>query len=165
MATLAQRLIDLANAIGTDIKALRLADGDLTALATANKTSLVAAINEVLGLVGGGGVQINDALGDGATTVTWSANKIFDEIVAAKAAVIDQLTAGAATALDTLAEFAVAINNDPSFAATTATALGNRVRYDAAQALSAAQKTQACSNIGVGEPDSDLVATYVTAKT
>ena len=50
---------------------------------------------------------------------------------------------GDGAALDTLAELAAALGNDPSFAATIAGEIANRVRYDAAQALSAPQQAQA----------------------
>ena len=66
--TLEQRLILLAQAIGADIKALKIDHGALTDLDTTTKVSLVAAINELKGLVDGlsGGVAvINDAAGDG----------------------------------------------------------------------------------------------------
>ena len=76
--TLEQRLILLAQAIGTDIKALALSQGSLSALTTTAIGSLVAAINELKGLIdcmsGGGGSVIDDGAGDGASTVTWSAN-------------------------------------------------------------------------------------------
>lgn len=164
MATLAQRLIALADAVGADIKTARLARGELSALNTTAKTNLVAAINEVLAAVGGAGAAINDTAGDGATTVTWSADKIHDSIEAAKLAVKNELTAGAAAALDTLSELAAALGNDPNYATTIASALAARVRFDAAQTLSTGEQLQACNNIGVGNPDTDLVAAYNAAK-
>ena len=171
--TLEQRLIALAQAMGADVKALTAAQGSLSALNTTTKTSLVAAINELKTAVdaaAGSGVSINDTAGDGATGVTWSANKIHDTIEAAKLAVKNDLTAGAAAALDTLNELAAAMNNDPNFAATIAAEVANRVRYDAAQTLTAPQQTQARANIGaqsaaaIGDPDRDLVADYTAAK-
>lgn len=171
--TLEQRLILLAQGIGADIKALNISQGALTDLDTTTKTSLVAAVNELKSIVdglSGGGAVINDAAGDGDTTVTWSANKIFDTIAAASAALKDELTDGAGAALDTLKELADALGNDPSFAATIAGEIANRVRYDAAQALSAPQQAQARDNIGaqaaaaVGDTDHDFVADYNTAK-
>ena len=169
--TLEQRLISLAQAIGADVKAIRAAAGTLSSLNTTNKASLVAAINELQALVAGSaGVTINDTAGDGATTVTWSADKIFDTIEAAKLAVKNDLTAGAAAALDTLSELAAALNNDPAFAATIAAEIANRVRYDAAQTLTQPQMAQARANIGaqsaaaIGDPDRDLVADYTAAK-
>ncbi len=171
--TLEQRLILLAQAIGADIKALTISQGALTDLDTTTKTSLVAAVNELKGLIdglSGGGSVIDDGAGDGATTVTWSADRIFDAIAAASAALKNELTNGAGAALDTLAELAAALGNDPSFAATIATEIANRVRYDAPQVLSAPQQAQARDNIGaqaaaaVGDTDHDFVADYTAAK-
>lgn len=162
--SLESKIIALAQAVGADVKTLTTKQGDLTALSTTAKTSLVAALNELYGLVGSGGAVIDDVAGDGATTVTWSANKIFDTIEAAKAAVTDALTNGAGAALDTLAELAAALGDDPNFAATIASEIANRVRYDAAQTLSAAQQLQACTNIGVGDPEHNFAADYATAK-
>lgn len=162
-AQLAQRLIDLANAIGADIKDIRLKQGDLTTLSTMAKSNLVGAINELRALIVGS-AAINDAAGDGNVTETWSANKIFDMIEAAKLAIKNDLTAGAGAALDTFNEFALALNNDPNFSATIATALSNRIRYDAAQVLTLAQQQQACANLGIGDPDSNFVTVYTAAK-
>ena len=168
--TLEARLVALSQAIGSDIKALRLAQGDLTALTTTNKTSLVAAINELLALVGeGGGAGIDDTAQAGGA-VTWSVDKITSAITAARNALKDELVGGAGAALDTLAELAAALGDNPNFATTIATELGNRVRYDAAQVLTTAQKTQACTNIGavelaaIGDPERDLAAVYAAAK-
>ncbi|MDI6524749.1 hypothetical protein QMA71_04340 [Pseudomonas otitidis] len=162
--TMETRLIALAQAIGADVKSLRAAQGDLTSLSTTAKGNLVAAINEVVALVGAGGVQIDDGAGNGDTGVTWSADKIFDSIELAKQAVKDSILGGAGAALDTLKELADALNNDPNFAATIATQISNRVRYDAAQTLTTAQRLQACQNIGIGDPEADFVAAYNTAK-
>lgn len=162
--SLETQIIALAQAIGADIKDVRAKQGDLTSLTTTAKTSLVVAINELKAALGSAGAAINDTAGNGDTSVTWSADKIFDTIEAAKAAVKSDLTNGAAAALDTLSELASALGNDPSFAATMATALGNRVRYDATQTLTVPQQLQACNNIGVGDPAHNFVADYSTAK-
>ena len=171
--TLEQRLIALAQAMGADVKALLAAQGSLSALTTTAKASLVAAVNELKTAVdaaSGSGVSIDDGAGDGATGVTWSADKIFDAIEAAKTAVKNDLTAGAAAALDTLSELAAALNNDPAFAATIAAEIANRVRFDAAQTLTQPQMARARANIGAqsaaatGDPDRDLVADYTAAK-
>ncbi|MEN9437903.1 MAG: hypothetical protein RIR09_2558 [Pseudomonadota bacterium] len=162
--SLEAKIIALAQAIGTDIKTLTTKQGDLTALATTAKTNLVAAINEIHAALGGAGATINDAAGNGDTTVTWSADKIYDTIEAAKVAVTNALTDGAASTLDTLNELATALGNDPNFAATIATGLANRVRFDAAQTLTLPQQQQACANIGVGDPDHNFVTDYTAAK-
>lgn len=162
--SLATQIVALAQAIGADIKDLRTKQGDLTSLTTTAKGTLVAAINELKTALAGAGAAINDTVGNGATTVTWSADKIFDTIEAAKVAVKADLTNGAAAALDTLNELAAALGNDPSFAATIATELGNRLRFDAAQVLTTPQKLQACTNLGIGDPEHNFAAAYATAK-
>lgn len=53
-------------------------------------------------------------------------------------------------ALDTLDELAAALGDDANFASTVTGALEARLRFDAAQALSAGQKTQAQTNLGLG---------------
>lgn len=165
--SLESRLIALAQAIGTDVKTLTTKQGDLTTkqgdlttLSTTAKSNLVAAINEIASLL----PIINDLAGNGDLAVTWSADKIFDSIEAAKTAVTNSLVNGSATALDTLNELAAALGNDPSFAATIATGLSNRVRYDAAQTLTLVQQQQACANIGVGDPDHNFLTEYAAAK-
>lgn len=162
--SLATQIVALAQAIGADIKDLRTKQGDLTSLTTTAKGTLVAAINELKTALAGAGAAINDTAGNGATTVTWSADKIFDTIEAAKVAVKADLTNGAAPALDTLNELAAALGNDPHFAATIATELGNRLRFDAAQVLTTPQKLQACTNLGIGNPEHNFAAAYATAK-
>ncbi|MEY2863134.1 MAG: hypothetical protein RLY58_841 [Pseudomonadota bacterium] len=170
MATLQQRITDLATAIGADVKALRAADGSLSSLSTSSKNNLVAAINEVYSLAQTSTALINDSAGDGVTNKTWSADKIYDSILASINALRTELTAGASSALDTFAELATALGNDPNFASTIAAGLNNRVRFDSAQTLTAAQKTQARDNIGaqdaaaIGNPDTDLAAIYNAAK-
>lgn len=162
--TMETRLTALAQAIGADVKLLRDRQGDLTSLSTTAKGNLVAAINEIFALVGAGGVQINDSAGNGDTGVTWSADKIFDTIELAKAAVKSDLIGGASAALDTFKELQDALGNDPTFAATISTALTKRVRIDAVQTLTTAERLQACQNIGIGDPEADFVAAYNTAK-
>ncbi|WP_269221991.1 hypothetical protein [Flavobacterium sp. IMCC34518] len=161
--TTVQRIIALASAIGADIKTLTTKQGDLTALSTTTKSNLVAAINEIFAAIGSSTV-INDTLGDGATTSTWSANKIYDTIETAKIAIKNELTGGAAAAFDTLSELQAALGNDANFASTIAMALSQKIRFDAAQALSGAEKLQACNNLGIGDPDYNFVTDYNTAK-
>ena len=106
--SLETKLVALAQAMGTDVKALRLAQGDLTSLTTTAKTSLVAAINELVSLVANsGGADIDDGATSGGA-VTWSVDKITSSITAARNALKDELVGGAGAALDTLAELAAA---------------------------------------------------------
>lgn len=175
--TLEAKIVSVVQAIGTDIKGLGISQGTLSSLNTTTKTSIVAAINELLTLIGSAGATIDDNAGNGADSVTWSADKIFDSIEIAKAAVKDELLDGAGEAFDTLKELAAALGNDPNFAATLAAEVANRVRYDAAQVLTSPQQAQARSNIGaasaaelaalvaaVGDTERDFSAVYTAAK-
>ena len=175
--SLETRIVALAQAIGTDVKALTAAQGNLASLNTTTKTNLVAAINELITMIGSAGASIDDGAGNGNTGATWSADKIFDSIEAAKTAVKDEILGGAGAALDTLNELAAALGNDPSFATTIAAEVANRVRYDAAQTLTSPQQAQARANIGaasaadvsglvtgLGSYDRDYAADYALAK-
>jgi len=185
--SLQTRISDLITAIGTDIKQLRTfltgsASGNLTGLTTSDKTSVVAAVNEVNAKPSGGapadasetvkGIvelatlsEVSDGT-DAARAVT--AAGVRQERTALKAEI---LGAGVPAALDTLDELAQALADDANFAATTTTALGNRVRVDtAAQGLTGTQQSNARTNIAavgtvdIGNPEADLVALYATAK-
>lgn len=162
--SLETKIIALAQAIGADVKALKASDGDLTALSTTAKGNLVAAINELFTMASSAGATIDDNAGVGATAVAWSADKIVSEIAIARQGAKDDVVNGAGAALDTLKELADALDNDPNFAATIASDLANRVRYDAVQTLNTAQKLQACTNIGVGDPEHNFVTDYTAAK-
>lgn len=166
--SLITRVQDLATRIATECKALRtMINGnavDLSSLTTTAKGNLVVALNELKAAIDAqsGGAAINDAANAGTTT--WSSAKISGEITAA----LNALTTGAPGALDTLDELAAALGDDANFAASMTTALGNRVRVDAAQALTAPQQAQARSNIGaqeaalIGDPETNYVTTFNT---
>jgi len=161
--SLQDQLVSLCQAIGADIKAAKAVDGNLSSLSTSAKTNLVAAINEIYALVGTGGVTINDA-STVSTTQTWSASKSTAAIAAAISSLQNSLVNGAGTALDTLKELETALGGDANFAATVATSLGNRVRFDAVQTLTSGQQLQALTNLGVGDPTHNYVTDYNTAK-
>ena len=160
MSTLAARIADLATRLATECKSIRtLVNGnaaDLSALTTTQKTSLVAAINELKNAVDNAGSSITISDSTSSTTEVWSSSKVSSAIAQAKSDLVN----GAGAALDTLAELASALGNDASFASTVTTALGYRLRFDAAQTLTTGQKTQACANLGIGEPDTDFVTTF-----
>jgi hypothetical protein len=149
--------------IGTEFKSVRTSIGSLASLSTTNKNSVVEAVNEVRGLVGNAGAQINDATP--ATGTVYSSSQTEARISAAVAA----LVGAAPGTLDTLSELSDALGDDPNAITTLTTAVGNRVRFDAAQTLTAPQATQARTNIGaisaadVGDPNTDFVATFVAA--
>jgi hypothetical protein len=80
-----------------------------------------------------------------ATAVSAIGPLITSEVDAAIAAVID----GAPAALNTLNELAVALGDDANFATTMSTALGNRLRVDAAQGLNGTQQAQGRANLAL----------------
>lgn len=136
--------------------------GDLATLNTTDKSTVVAAINEVLAsltsLNGTLSGIIDDAL-TASTTKTWSVDRIKVEIQAAK----DALLGGAGEAIDTLKELGDLLATDGSAIAAITTALGKRVAVDQAQVFTTAEKLQGCENLGIGDPDTDLVAVFETA--
>lgn len=174
--SLTANISNLATAIGTDVKATNAKIGNLGSLTTTAKGDLVAAVNEVKSSISGAGASINDAVTN--TSSVWSSSKTNSAISAAVTALVNSSPA----ALDTLKELSDALGGDAAFAATMTTALGNRVRYDAAQTLTGPQQAQARANIGasnvvigttantaadaelVGDTNTDFVAAYNTAK-
>jgi hypothetical protein len=91
--TLQTRLSDLITAIGTDYKQLRTwitgsASGNLTGLTTTDKTSLVAAVNEVKASVGAAGWSAVDS----STTVKGITTYATDAEALAMASTTDALT-------------------------------------------------------------------------
>lgn len=127
-------------------------------------------------------VDLTELIKDTATETTsvWSSTKtdaaitaavgtakseLTDKIIADVAKVkSDILGAGVPETLDTLKEIADKLNGDAALVANLSVALNNRVRFDEEQVLSSEQKTRACTNIGIGEPNTDFVAIYNAAK-
>lgn len=70
-------------------------------------------------------------------------------------AAVTGLINGSPAALDTLKELSDALGGDANFATSMAAALGNRLRFDAAQSLTTEQKARAFSNLGF-DPASKL---------
>lgn len=151
MALLQDNLNALVTQIGTD---MGLVKDDIAAALAA-----IAALPSVASL-------INDAAGAGVTDKTWSADKLVSEFAATITAAVAQakteIVGGAPTAYDTLLEIAGYISTDQTQAAAILLALDNRVRFDAAQALSAAEQEQAQANIGV--TGAGLLAAYIAAR-
>lgn len=120
--------------------------GTLTDLTTANKTSIVAALNEVKASI----PVLADIIDDAATATgtTWSSTKIQTQITAA----ITALISGAPEAQDTLGELAAQIT-------ALAQADTGLLSFAEAQTLTTAQQLQGCTNLGIGDPAHN----YVTA--
>jgi hypothetical protein len=175
MATLEQRIIDLAQAIGSDVKTLNSTVGVLTNLTTTQKTNLVAAINELQNQVSSLDLDslIDDAAGVGDIDVTYSADKIISLLDALKTDILGGIPP---STLDTLQELADYLT-DNQVAGGLVEQLANRVRVDTAQNFNAAQQIQARDNIGaaaasalttlvaaLGDVVHDFVSDYTLAK-
>ena len=70
---------------------------------------------------------------------------------------------GVPEALNTLKEIATYIESDETLGVSLSTAVTKRVRFDDVQTLTTHEKLQACTNIGIGNPDTDLVAVFNAA--
>lgn len=141
---IAAALLRLANAITT----VNGRVGTLSSLTSTDKSSLVAALNELKAIVSGmgAGVAINDSATSGSSV--WSSSKTQTQITAAITALIN----GAPGAQDTLAELAAQIT-------ALAAADNSLLSFGASQTLTTPQKLQGCTNLGIGDPDWN----YVTA--
>ena len=73
-------------------------------------------------------------------------------------------TTSKASLVDAINELHDALGNDANFAATLAEQMGKRVRVDAAQTFTVTEQAQGCANLGIGNPDTDLLAVYTAAK-
>lgn len=158
--SLTTQITNLAVRIATECKSIRATTGDKTALTTTDKTSLVAAVNELkAALAGAAGILDTAAAGD--TTHTWSADKIVTQLAAVKSEILD----GAPAAYDTLLEIANQLATDDGAISGLLTAVGNRVAFDQAQTLTAPQKAQAIANIGaISAADvGDVTTNFVTS--
>lgn len=158
VTTLNQQIQNLATQIGSDVKTLIANQGNLTALTTSQKASLVLAINELNSAISQ--IDMSKVIEDAQTSAdkTWSSNKIVSEITTKCNEVKSALLGGAGDAYDTLQELATLIEDNKELIDSLQELAGAHVRYDAAQQLSPEQKTQARSNIGAAD-DADYQTT------
>lgn len=158
VTTLNQQIQNLATQIGSDVKTLIANQGNLTALTTSQKASLVLAINELNSAISQ--IDMSKVIEDAQTSAdkTWSSNKIVSEITTKCNEVKSALLGGAGDAYDTLQELATLIEDNKELIDSLQELAGAHVRYDAAQQLSPEQKSQARSNIGAAD-DADYQTT------
>lgn len=136
--------------------------GILSNLTTTDKSSLVAAINELKAAIVSA-AAIDDT--QSSTTTTYSSSKVVALLDALKADILG----GADPAYDTLLELQQALQNDQTGIAALTAAIDKRVRFDAAQTLTTAEQQQARTNIGavaaadIGDTATDFVAIFEAA--
>ncbi len=157
--SLTTRIESLVIRVAQEFNDVRAKTGNLANLTTTDKSNLVAAINELQAAVVSSAV-IDDA--QIATTSTYSSSKIVTLLDALKT----EILGGADAAYDTLVEIQQLLQNGSSGLDALLAAVNNRVRFDAAQSLSAPEQAQARSNIGavaasdVGNTDTDFVTVF-----
>jgi capsid protein len=160
--SLAMRIESLVIRVAQEFNDVRAKAGNLANLTTTDKSSLVAAINELkAAVVSSSG--IDDA--QVAATTTYSSAKIVGLLNTLKA----EILGGADAAYDTLMEIQQFLRNGTSGLEALLAAVNMRVRFDAAQSLSVAEQLQARTNIGaiaasdIGDTDTDFVAVFAGA--
>ena len=157
--SLATRIESLVIRVAQEFNDVRAKTGDLANLTTTDKSNLLAAINELKAAVVSSS-EIDDA--NIAISSTYSSSKIVTLLDALKS----EILGGADAAYDTLLEIQQLLQNGTTGLDALLAAVNNRVRFDAAQTLSAPEQAQARSNIGavaasdVGDTDTDFVAVF-----
>lgn len=160
--TLIERINLLVDAVGETFKALRTDTGNKDGLKTADKTSLVAAINELADRpTAVGGAAIDDSRASADTV--YSGQKTDELIAAAKQEVVDEIIGGAAEAYNTLKEVADYIETDKTGAAKMADQIGKRLRIDEAQVLTPEQKTAVETTLNLGNTNTDFAQRFKEA--
>jgi hypothetical protein len=142
-----------------------------TSVYSSSKTQSVANAAASAAASAASAALINDTTP--GTANVYSSSKTNSVVSAAVAQAKSDILGGAGAAYDTLKELYDLLQAGDSADQTAiqnlTTALGNRVRFDAAQSLTTAQQTQALSNIGaqrasdVGDTTTDFVATFQNA--
>ena len=146
--------------VGYDIRTGELETGDILNLTTASKIDLVHALNgirEEVAVVSAEIPIIKDS--ESSSNALYSSVKIVALIDALKQSII----AEAPEATDTLKEIYDLLAANGAELNDLTTKIGEKVRYDAAQALTAEQQVQASVNIGAGDILKDFEATYLIA--
>lgn len=176
--TLEQRILALAQTMGTELKATRNLVGVLSALGTTSKNSVVDALNEVLEKLNK--VDPSDIIKDGDTSgakTTYSIDKITALIASMRADLLSTISGGITdTTLDTLKEIADFLKGNA--AGGLVDSLSKRVSVSGAQSFDAAQQKTGRDNIGaaaaadltalssaIGNPDKDFAGAFTAALT
>jgi hypothetical protein len=146
-----ENLVAFVLAVREKCATLTSNQGDLTTLTTTDKTSLVKALIEVVASIEqvkkdlAAKTEISDTTQ--TKTNTWSAVKIADSISTAASNLKNEILNGAGEAYDTLKELGDLIDTNKDAITALETIASGHVKFDGAQTLTDAQKTQARSNI------------------
>jgi capsid protein len=160
--SLQARIESLVVRLAQEFNTLNGKTGLLANLTTTDKTSLVGAINELQSAVAAA-TSIDDVTV--SLTSTYSSSKIVGLLDVLKA----EILGGADAAYDTLIEIQQLLQDGTTGLDALLAAVNNRVRFDAAQSLTAPEQEQARANIGavaaadIGNTDTDFVAIFEAA--
>lgn len=155
-----------ASAVTTSNQALSTAQataqamGTLANLESQAKDTVVSAINELVAKYNQLQIEIGATILDtattGDTTHTWSANQIISYVQSIQQAILG----GADAAYDTLKEIETILQNNSDSITNILTALSGCLQVGQAQTFTTAQMIQGCTNLGIGDPTTDLLAYY-----
>ena len=159
--TASANAVTISGQAQTLAQATATAMGTLSNLTTTAKDSLVNAIDELVGRCNQlasqvGNSEILDTATTGDTTHSWSANQIIAYVQSIQQGILG----GADAAYDTLKEIETILQTDDNSITNILTALSGCLQFGTAQTLTAAQMTQACTNLGIGDPSTDLLNYY-----
>jgi capsid protein len=161
--SLASKIHALVQNVAAEFSAIRRDLGNPQNLSTANKTSLVDAINELRALIQATpGLTVIDDSNVSATGTTFSAMGVMARLDQLKS----DLLGGADAAFDTFREFQEQLTSDHSGFVALLQALDVRLRLDGEQALSEGAQAQGRRNLGavasadIGDTDLDLVSLF-----
>lgn len=157
--TMLEKFHQLAAAVGNDIREVLASAGDLTALTTAQKDSLIEAINELKAFADG---YLNGVIDDQSVSPnsTYSSQKIIQVTEAA----IQLIKLGAPESFDTLKEIADWISGDQTRTAEIIDGIENSVRFDVTTSLAVGQIKNVHETINVGDDLSIVLDEYVNAR-
>lgn len=160
--SLVSRIESLVIRVAQEFIDVRAKTGNLGQLTTEDKSNLVAAINELKSAVtSSSGIDDSQV----TTSTTYSSSKIVDLLDTLKT----EILGGADAAYDTLLEIQELLTTGSTGLDALLAAVNNRVRFDAAQALTSEEQAQVRTNIGavastdVGDPETDFTAVLEAA--
>lgn len=169
-------IVAAINEVNAAVDAIGSSPGGATIDDTAASTSTVYSSSKSTSVANAAAAAaasglINDTTASG--TKVYSSTKVDAQITAASAQVKTDILGGATAAYDTLKELYDLLQAGDSADQTAiqnlTTALGTRVRFDAAQTITTAQQKQARDNIGavassdIGNTNTDFVAVFDAA--
>ena len=158
--TFIERINLLIDEIGKTFKEIRQSIGEKGNLKTLNKTSLVAAINE-LSEKPSSSLVLDD--GSMSSSSVYSSEKVESLISDTKGNIISQIIGEADEAYNTLKEVSDYISSDKSGAALMAEQIGKRLKIDEVQQLSQEQRTNVETTLNIGNTDTDFVTKFKEA--